>query len=122
MAPSPIPVNETERLAALRRYCVLDTAPESAFDRLTRVVAHVFRVPTVLVSLVESDRQWFKSRIGLDATETSRDVLIVPDATRDPRFADNPLVAGAPGLRFYAGAPLITADGFALGTLCAIDY
>src|SRR5216683_7618310 len=134
MAPSPIPVNETERLAALRRYCVLDTAPEPAFDRLTRVVAHVFRVPTVLVSLVESDRQWFKSRMGLDATETSRDVsfcshavfhrdvLIVPDATRDPRFVDNPLVAGAPGLRFYAGAPLITADGFALGTLCAIDY
>src|SRR6266852_9847399 len=112
MVAAPVPASEPERLAALRRYCVLDTAPEPAFDRLTRVVAHVFGVPTVLVSLVESDRQWFKARIGLDATETSRDVsfcshavfhrdvLIVPDATRDERFADNPLVAGPPHLRF----------------------
>ncbi len=134
MISAPIPADEPERLAALRRYCVLDTAPEPAFDRLTRVVQHILDVPTVLVSLVDADRQWFKSRIGLEATETPRSVsfcsyavfhretLIVPDATQDARFADNPLVAGPPNLRFYTGAPLITADGFALGTICAIDY
>src|SRR5436309_3320908 len=134
MLPAPIPANEAERLAALTRYCVLDTLPEPAFDRLTRILQHVIGVPTVLVSLIDTDRQWFKSRIGLDATETPRNVsfcghavfqrkmLIVPDACQDPRFADNPLVTGPPGLRFYAGAPLITSDGFALGTICAIDY
>src|SRR6266700_2520769 len=134
MVAAPVRASEPERLTALRRYCVLDTAPEPAFDRLTRVVRHIFDVPTVLVSLVDSDRQWFKSRIGLDATETSRDVsfcsyavfhrdvLIVPDAMQDKRFADNPLVTEAPHLRFYLGAPLMTSDGFALGTLCAIDY
>ncbi len=134
MISAPIPADDSERLAALHRYCVLDTAPEPAFDRLTHVLQRVFGVPTVLVSLVDAERQWFKSRTGLDATETSRDVsfcshavfhrdiLVVPDATQDPRFVDNPLVTGPPGLRFYAGAPLMTADGFALGTLCAIDY
>lgn len=134
MLNAPIPANESERMAALQRYCVLDTPAEPAFDRLTRVAQHLLKVPTVLVSLVDSDRQWFKSRIGLDAPETPRDisfcghavflndVLIVPDATKDERFADNPLVTGDLGLRFYAGAPLITSDGLALGTLCAIDY
>jgi signal transduction histidine kinase len=134
LLPAPIPDNEAQRLAALQRYCVLDTVPEPAFDRLTHILQHVLQVPTVLVSLVDSERQWFKSRVGLDAVETPRDIsfcghavfhriaLIVPDATKDPRFADNPLVAGPLGLRFYAGAPLITSDGFALGTLCAIDY
>ena len=134
MIPAPIPLNDAERLEALASYCVLDTPPEPAFDRLTRVAKHMFGVPTVLVSLIDRDRQWFKSRIGLDASETPRDIsfcghavyhrktLIVPDATKDPRFADNPLVAGPLGLRFYVGAPLINADGFGLGTLCVIDY
>ena len=134
MLNAPIPLDESERLAALQRYCVLDTAPEPAFDRLTHILAHILGVPTVLVSLIDTDRQWFKSHHGLDATETPRDIsfcghavylretLIVPDASQDPRFADNPLVSGDLGLRFYAGTPLITSDGFALGTLCAIDY
>ncbi|MCF8476400.1 MAG: PAS-domain containing protein [Pseudolabrys sp.] len=134
MSVAPKPENEDERLAALRRYCVLDTEPEVAFDRLTRIAQHIFGVPTVLISLVDADRQWFKSRIGLSATETSREVsicshavyqrsvVIVPDATEDERFAGNPLVTGPPHLRFYAGAPLMTSDGYALGTLCAIDY
>lgn len=134
MLAAPILPDDTERLVALRRYCVLDTAPEPAFDRLTRTLQHILRVPTVLVSLVDADRQWFKSRIGLGATETprnisfcghavaAREMLVVADATADTRFADNPMVAGEPHIRFYAGAPLITADGFALGTICAIDY
>lgn len=134
MLIAPIPDNESERLAALRRYCVLDTPPEPAFDRLTQIVQHILQVPTVLVSLVDQDRQWFKSSLGLAATETPRDIsfcghavyhrelLVVPDATLDARFADNPLVIGDLGLRFYAGAPLINAEGHALGTLCAIDY
>jgi signal transduction histidine kinase len=134
MISPPIPQNDAERVAALRRYCVLDTLAEPAFDRMTRIAQHVLEVPTVLVSLIDSDRQWFKSRIGLDATETPRNIsfcghaifhrqlLVVPNALQDPRFADNPLVVGPPGIRFYIGAPLINADGFALGTLCAIDY
>jgi signal transduction histidine kinase len=134
MIPAPIPVDEDQRLQALRRYCVLDTQPEPAFDRLTQIAQHLLDVPTVLVSLIDCDRQWFKARIGLDAAETPRTVsfcghavyrkqaLIVPDALLDERFADNPLVVGAPGVRFYVGAPLVTAKGYALGTLCAIDY
>jgi len=134
MISPPIPQDDAERIAALRRYCVLDTLAEPAFDRLTKIAQHLLDTPTVLVSLIDSDRQWFKSRIGLDATETPRNIsfcghaifhrqlLVVPNALHDPRFADNPLVVGPPGIRFYIGAPLITADGFALGTLCAIAY
>jgi signal transduction histidine kinase len=134
MLSCPIPDDEPQRLAGLQRYGVLDTLPEPGFDRLTQILRHVLGVPTVLVSLIDADRQWFKSRIGLDATETprdisfcghavyQRDVLVVPDARADPRFHDNPLVVGPLGLRFYAGAPLITADGLVLGTICAIDY
>jgi signal transduction histidine kinase len=134
MSCPKILTHEQQRLSALHRYCVLDTPPEPAFDRLTHLAHHLLRTPTALVSLVETDRQWFKSRIGLDAAETpravsfcaysveARDILIVPDAREDGRFADNPLVTGPPGIRFYAGAPLITEDGFALGTICAIDY
>jgi signal transduction histidine kinase len=134
MLNAPIPADDDARLAALTRFCVLDTPAEPAFDRLTRIAAHVLQVPTVLVSLIDRDRQWFKSRVGLDAQETPRDIsfcghavylretLLVPDARLDPRFADNPLVTGDLGLRFYLGVPLITADGHALGTLCAIDY
>jgi len=134
MIPAPIPPDDAERVAALRRYCVLDTLAEPAFDRLTKIAQHIFGTPTVLISLVDSDRQWFKSRIGLDASEMPRNIsfcghavyhrqlLIVADALRDRRFADNPLVVGPPHIRFYVGAPLITGDGFALGTLCAIDF
>lgn len=134
MQTPPIPDNEPLRLEALLRYDVLDTDAEPAFDRLTELAQALLGVPTVLISLVDCGRQWFKSRIGLEATETSRDIsfcghavyqgapLVVPDATQDPRFADNPLVTGPLGLRYYVGAPLVTADGFVLGTLCAIDY
>ncbi|MEQ9643214.1 MAG: diguanylate cyclase [Alphaproteobacteria bacterium] len=133
MSAPPLPSNESARLACLRDYRVLDTAPEEAFDRVTRLAAGILGVPISLVSLVDADRQWFKSRVGLDATETPRDfafcahaicdheVMEVPDARRDDRFCDNPLVTGAPHIRFYAGAPLETADGHRLGTLCAID-
>jgi signal transduction histidine kinase len=134
MLCAPIPRDESERLAALQAYEVLDTPPELAFDRLTQVAQYVTGVPTVLVSLVDANRQWFKSRVGLDAPQTPRDIsfcghtvfqrvpLIVTDATADPRFADNPLVTGQPGIRYYVGVPLITPEGMAIGTLCAIDY
>ena len=124
---------EGERLAALRGLGILDTSPEADFDHVVRLAARLLDVPIALISLVDQDRQWFKSVIGLDGvTETPRelafcdhairgqDVMVVPDATEDPRFAGNPLVTGEPGIRFYAGAPLITSDGHALGTLCVI--
>ena len=128
------PANETARLAALQRYAVLDTDTEHAFDDLAQLAAHILEVPIALVSLVDSDRQWFKSRYGLDATELPRDVsfcghvvadeqrLVVPDSHADARFADNPVVTGHPRVRFYAGMPLRTSDGFVLGSLCAIDH
>jgi PAS domain S-box-containing protein len=124
---------EPKRISALRSFNILDTRPETAFDRITHLVSRCFRVPIALISLVDSDRQWFKSHCGIDADQTPRsialcdhairspDVMIVPDARLDQRFADNPLVTGDMGLRFYAGAPLIDADGMALGTLCIID-
>ena len=124
---------EAERLAALRQFAILDTDPEESFDRLTRIAACLFQTPIALVSLVDAERQWFKSCIGVNVRETRRDVafcacailsdepLIVPDATLDPRFANNAMVTGPPHVRFYAGAPLIAAGGFRLGTLCVID-
>ena len=125
---------EPARLAELRRLAILDSAPEDAFDELVRAAALVCGVPIALVSLVDDRRQWFKARLGLEAQETPRDiafcahtivgdaeVMEVPDATRDPRFAANPLVTGRPDIRFYAGAKLVTASGHALGTLCVID-
>jgi EAL domain-containing protein (putative c-di-GMP-specific phosphodiesterase class I) len=129
----PIPENESERLSALRRCEILDTLPEPAFDRVTRLAATLFNVPIALVSLVDEDRQWFKAKVGLEARETPRehsfcahaldvdDLLIVRDALADVRFAKNPLVTGEPHIRFYAGAALRTRDGFALGRLCIID-
>lgn len=130
---APLPVDEAERLRALRRYGVLDSDPELRFDRLTSLTRRLLGTPMALVSLVDVDRQFFLSRQGLDATQTSRqvafcahailadDILEVPDATRDPRFAGNPLVVGPPHLRYYAGKPLRTPDGYRLGTLCALD-
>ena len=133
MKAPTIPANESERLAALQRYKVLDTLPEREFDDLTLLAADICDTPIALVSLVDRDRQWFKARVGIDAAETLRDIsfcghvvadrstLVVPDATQDIRFADNPLVAGEPDIRFYAGAPLVTPDDHVLGTLCVID-
>lgn len=133
MHQAPLPPDETERLALLHALEVLDTPAEPAFDRITRLVTRTLHVPIALVSLVDANRQWFKSRVGLNATETprafafcahailQRGPMIVEDATTDARFADNPLVTGAPNVHFYAGIPICTAGGKALGTLCAID-
>jgi len=131
---APYPAHEDERLQALRAYNVLDSPPEEAFDDLTRLAAQVCEMPIAMVSLVDADRDWFKSRIGLTVSQTPReasftahaltqaDVLIVPDATVDARFAGNPLVTGDPHIRFYAGMPLMApATGFAIGALCVMD-
>jgi len=128
-----VPPDEEARLRSLASYDILDTAAEVQFDAITRLAAIALDAPIALVSLVDRDRQWFKSRYGLDAPQTHRDIsfcghavearatLVVPDASDDPRFADNPLVVGDPHIRFYAGVPLETPDGHVLGTLCAID-
>jgi diguanylate cyclase (GGDEF)-like protein/PAS domain S-box-containing protein len=134
MESATVPPNEAERLAALRRYAVLDTAPEECFDRITRLVTLMTGVPVAAISFVDQDRQWFKSRVGLDAVQTARDVafcahailgdtpLVVEDARADLRFHDNPLVLADNGVRFYAGAPIRTPDGLNVGVLCAIDH
>ena len=133
MQKPEIPANESDRLLALNRYKILDTLPEQEYDDLTQLAADICGTPISLISLVDQDRQWFKSRVGLDATETPRDIsfcghavadgeiLNIPDATQDVRFADNPLVLQDPNIRFYAGVPLITPDLYPLGTLCVID-
>ncbi|KEF42116.1 MAG: diguanylate cyclase [Cyanobium sp. CACIAM 14] len=131
---APLTEREQERLEALREYRILDTPPEQAYDDLTALAAFICDVPIALVSLVDRDRQWFKSSIGLEARETARDIsfcahaileddiLVIQDAHRDSRFATNPLVVCAPNVRFYAGVPLLSPEALPLGTLCVIDH
>jgi diguanylate cyclase (GGDEF)-like protein len=133
MVEPPLPLDETTRLMSLHSLRILDTAPEERFDRITRMAQRLFDVEICLVSLVDSHRQWFKSKQGLDACETSREisfcghailnekVFIVCDASKDPRFLDNPLVTGDPNIRFYAGCPIRGPQNQRIGTLCLID-
>ena len=133
MPKALLPPNEADRLRAVKRYDILDSEDEGIFDEITAVAADFFDAPVSLISLLDEDRQWFKSHHGTEMSETPRemaicghailnkDVLVVADATKDARTADNPLVTGDPSIRFYAGAPLVTTDGYRLGTLCVID-
>jgi GAF domain-containing protein len=129
----PKPKNEVRRLEVLWHYDILDTAPETVFDELTNLAALICNAPIALITLIDEDRQWFKASVGTTLKQTSRDIsfcahailhhelLIVPDASKDPRFKSNPLVIAKPKIRFYAGAPLVTSRGLALGTLCVFD-
>ncbi len=134
MLPIPYPDNESQRVAALHKLQILDSGPDQSYDDLVFLASMICNTPMAMVSLVDRDRQWFKSKIGISATETPRDIsfcthtimrpsdlLIVDDATKDPRFTDSPLVTGDPEVRFYAGAPLVTHQGLALGAICVVD-
>jgi len=132
-ANAGVTVNEKERVEALRSYKILDTDPEKAFDDLAILASHICETPVAMISLIDTDRQWFKSHIGINVSETPReiafcnraiqqsDLFVVPDATKDPRFSSNPFVVSDPKIRFYAGAPFSSADGYPLGTLCVVD-
>jgi GAF domain-containing protein len=125
--------DDASRVAALEKYAILDSDPEQTFDDLTLLASFICKTPIAMISLVDEKRQWFKSHVGITQTETSRniafcsraiqqsDLFIIPDALEDDRFRDNPLVVSEPHIRFYAGAPLINEDGYALGTLCVVD-
>ena len=133
MGTPSMSMDDAARVSALQKYAILDSEPEQAFDDLTFLASYVCKAPIALISLVDENRQWFKAKVGISATETSRDiafcstaiqqadVFVVPDAMRDQRFCTNPLVVSEPNIRFYAGAPLINEDGYALGTLCVLD-
>jgi len=129
----PVPANEAQRLAALAQSGLMDSEDDAAFDRLTWLAGHATGCPMSLITLLSAERQWFKSHVGMENRETTRssafcshalmqdEPFVVEDASADPRFADNPLVTGAPFIRFYAGYPVRTADGLALGSLCVLD-
>jgi diguanylate cyclase (GGDEF)-like protein len=130
---NPVQVGEDDRLRTLREYRILDTDPDESFERITRIVSAALHVPMAAITLVDTDRQWFKSRIGIDIEETPRSAsfcahtmigetaMLVPDTLRDPRFFDNPLVLGDPRIRFYAGYPLVSPSGMPLGAVCVLD-
>lgn len=133
MKVAPLPSNEAERLAELRKYNILDTEPEAAFSGMTQLAAYICQTPFAAISLVDEHRQWFKAIVGADVSETPRDIafcahtiltpdpMVIPNVLEDDRFFDNPVVAGLLNLRFYAGVPLVTPAGFRLGTLCVFD-